>query len=274
MALVITASYAAYSKLEFDMVNPSLGGDGEALGGVTPASAPEHEENVAGALNVTATSPSQKLHELDENDAKNKLTELEHAEAEWKRERGYFVAEELDAYYSYSVDALLQLGQNGDLKALDVVASKLLKAGKHEAVVGVYAVAALHGSTKAMRNMAALNLAAIRRGDVADEDRLGYFKTMLVHSEVAALRGDREDILSSLQALDFEKVVLSPEDVDEVSRRAQQQFAALVKSREAAGLPAFDNTENPYVAMRMDMWLPLAPNPYGWALDYIVGGEG
>lgn len=216
--------------------------------------------------NADAVSlPKEYLNEIGHND----LLILQAQSAEWKRERGYFQQGDYDLYASYDEFTLVELAKKGDLLALDILANLARKNGDKRKSALLRLEAAAYGSTSALTELSTAIYTTTFRTNISDKKRHDIYKNMLAYSEVAAMRGDRLGVWSSLMVLNSKEVALSDVDIQDVTERAEKIYGELEKRRERMGLSSFDNTTDKFTEITLDFLLSPIPNPNNWAEKYI-----
>ncbi|WP_237060333.1 hypothetical protein [Microbulbifer sediminum] len=197
------------------------------------------------------------------------LSVLEADSQQWRRKRGYFSEEELGPYMSYDRKTLWKLANQGDLIALDLWAETLDREGYEEEAIETRLLSAAYGATEPLTEMVSIFRTNLWSNDLNEDDRVVNLKSMLVYSEVAAMRGDPEGILVSLHELHRSGISLSESEKRNISSSAKEIYDSLTKQREAIGLPSFDNYTDPFVELQFSFMVHPIPNPSQWASSYI-----
>lgn len=182
------------------------------------------------------------------------LTEAANAKADddyfkWSVERNHIVGDRqqlLDTYHNYGLDALKELGEQGDLVALAAIALN----SKNSIEIQDWAArtAAIYGGT----GNALQHIPSSRKGRAAslllrgqtDEAKKVFLEGM-AWDEFMVLRGDTTSLettpfLLSLEA--YKDLEIKPADEEWVSARARSIYAELNNERIQKGLGEFDNT--------------------------------
>lgn len=170
------------------------------------------------------------------------LTELK----EVRRRLGFIDERDREAYESYSVSTLKEMGESGDITALTVLGGIYYDTEQPEKAERVFEKAAMFGSTAAL-----LTLGGVKAGVAAELARFkgGYsekYREQLLQGlawmKVAELRGEpsTESSLSSL--LQGSDISLTPEEQQSVEQRAHELHKKLSKERERRGLGPFDRS--------------------------------
>lgn len=183
----------------------------------------------------------------------------------WRREKGYDKEIRLDPEYaSYSLETLEKLANGGDVRAMMMLGKKLLTTPGQglPATLNMYKKAAVHGSTRAINQIAFLTYAdkiAISRRPRTIEEQHAAWLDLLPWYEAAKLRGDRYDLTRIEGELRKSTVTLSAEDWQKIREAGKAIYSELAAERERLGLEPFDNTEPPEVKRMVDIMLRRAP---------------
>lgn len=195
---------------------------------------------------------------------------LEHESTQWKRTRGYFKKPDYDLYASYDHDTLRQLAREGDLLALDIWAKILKKQKRSIHFLKTQIFAATHGSTKALTDIVNSYQARSWQSNISEHGKHEHIKTMLIYAEMAAMRNDFNGILTSLMEMNQKNIVLSANDLKEITAAAEESYANLEKQRLNLGLNEFENDISSLEVMQMSYMISALPNPNGWATSYLT----
>ncbi len=198
-----------------------------------------------------------------------KIAQLEYDQQLWKEARGYFTADDYNQYASYDDQTLWELGNQGDLKALHMLADSFKESGRVEDTNQILGFASIHGSTKALTRLATISQVQSWRTEANEKDKINNIKNMLAFAEAAAMRGDLSGIWAGLMELQNNAINLSVDDISDASAIARQIYDDLQNRRSALGLDLFDNSSDPLTDFQMDYMISALPNPNGWATSYI-----
>lgn len=205
----------------------------------------------------SATSKDQPVRVLSPQE----IMYLEVDQKQWERSRGYFDAEDHELYASYDDTTLRRLANSGDLLALAIWAKNLKEEGHDEEAFQTQMIAAMYGSSEALLSISVTHETRSWDKDLTEQQRLQHLNAMLVYAEVAAMRGDRNGVVSGLLALDRQGVDLSKNEIDEISAAAKEIYSGLEEHRKLLGLGPFDNEEDPFLQIQMDFMASALPNP-------------
>ncbi|WGO98449.1 hypothetical protein QFX18_00025 [Saccharophagus degradans] len=155
---------------------------------------------------------------------------------------GYFDEASRNNYYGYDMETLNTLGMQGDLLALDVLASKYLTEAKdiHKAI-DVYRTAVTWGSSLAAQNIAAAKLAHINRSIDSEENKL-RIENAMQWCQLATLLGDPLAESFKIATISAYEVDLSDAEWERINIRAQRQLDKFNATRSEMGLPKLDGT--------------------------------
>lgn len=203
------------------------------------ASLSEPESDGAG---VSAGGQEPAVKHVFKSAGSEELTELR----EVRRRLGFIDERDREAYESYSVSTLKEMGESGDITALTVLGGIYYDTEQPEKAERVFEKAAMFGSTAAP-----LTLGGVKAGVAAELARFkgGYsekYREQLLQGlawmKVAELRGEpsTESSLSSL--LQGSDISLTPEEQQSVEQRAHELHKKLLKERERRGLGPFDRS--------------------------------
>lgn len=171
---------------------------------------------------------------------------------QWHADKGYFTEEDLSAYQSYSDDELNSLIKNGDVRAMDLMARKMVEQNMPETATVLYWMAAVHGSSASLRNLAFLAEPDYKLGETTEEHKIVYRQSViesLALMQTAALRGDIRNAAQGVKSVkqlyesqSKEQLVLSSAEQLRIETRSQEIYEQLQKQRRELGLGEFDNS--------------------------------
>lgn len=199
----------------------------------------------------------------------SQILQLEYDQARWNEERGYFSQEHYDQYATYDNEVLSQLAREGDLLALDILADNHQAQGERAQAAHLRWIAAIHGSTAALNDLATMHQVQLWKDGLGDERRTEHLIGMLAHAEVSAMRGDRTGVWTQLMGLHQEKITLEESVIKKSSSVARELYSELESQRAALGLNGFDNSKDALTEFQMDYMISALPNPNQWAAEYI-----
>ena len=171
--------------------------------------------------------------------------------ARWKASRGWYDTsdENQDDYKTYTEDTLKQLAENGDLKALHLLA----KWAPEDTSKRLLVKAAVYGSTFALINLK--NHVVAHSGitkEMPEDSKRPVLIEAAAYLVVAAMRGDllhsKYMGIGSLESRYNMK--FNDDDLKLAVNRAQQIYNSLESERIALGLGQFDNSIPPVVKAR------------------------
>jgi len=166
----------------------------------------------------------------------------------WLASRGWYDMSigSQDDYKTYSKDTLEQLAENGDIKALQILAKN---AGSSESII-LLSKAAVYGSVFALSDLANTVIAFDQLDATAPEiEKKKVMIEAAAYGVVAARRGDFEPTpVSQIEYLERRyNVKLNEMDQLAISKRSDEIYSQLESQRIALGLGKFDNTIPPTV---------------------------
>jgi hypothetical protein len=167
----------------------------------------------------------------------------------WQAARGWYDTsnETSDDYKTYSEEVLKQLADNGDIKALHLLArwAPLDESSR------LLTKAAVRGSTFALfglSNHVDTGGELVPKKMPEDKRRLAL-KEAAAYIQVAAMRGDLMNAkFQGISSLEFRyDMKLTDQDLEQVKNRAQEIYDSLESERIALGLGKFDNSIPPAI---------------------------
>lgn len=167
----------------------------------------------------------------------------------WQAARGWYDTsnETADDYKTYSEEVLKQLADNGDLKALHLLA-RWAPLDESRALL---TKAAIHGSTFALFGLSNRvdTGGELVEKKIPEDKRRPILIEAAAYIHVAAMRGDLKSAkfqgISSLESIYDMK--LTDQDIEQVKSRAQEIYDSLESERIALGLGKFDNSIPPTI---------------------------
>lgn len=175
---------------------------------------------------------------------------------DWEAARGYFSADEIEAYQSYDEQTLKNLSDEGDIKAMVILSSYYIqKDYRPEEARAMDYKAAVYGATSVFSDLSDSAHADMLRNEVIDEayknpqHREAGVIEVLAYCKVAAMRGDPRASISTINAYKGVHKIrtghdlsLSPEMLNKIDNRAKEIYDELVHARHELGLGEFDNS--------------------------------
>lgn len=178
------------------------------------------------------------------------------------RNIGYLFSFEDSDYRSYSLDALLALGEQGDTKALIIMSNKLresyLDVDENEALsnwqesIAANHMAVAYGATQPLGTIALAIETQKLRGQLATLEQQQIKEVvleMLSLYQVGILRGDSTMLTKAQALVDKYQVDISKKDKEVIYERGLQKYSEFTAVREKLGLDEFDNAVPAYVAV-------------------------
>jgi len=167
----------------------------------------------------------------------------------WKAARGWYDTsnDTADDYKTYSEEILKQLADNGDIKALHLLArwAPLDESSR------LLTKAAIHGSTFALvglSNRVDTDGVLVEK-KIPEDKRRPILIEAAAYRQVAAMRGDL--MVAKFQGISFLESVydmkLTNLDLEQVNSRAREIYDSLESERIALGLGKFDNSIPPAI---------------------------
>jgi hypothetical protein len=160
----------------------------------------------------------------------------------WRQSRGWF---ENDAkakeYAAYDLNTLAALSKSGDLRALQLMASR---ARSTESKSKLYMTAAAYGSTSALVSLTGIIRSASKMSTKKGDNKKPFVMDILTYYEVARLRGDSYgDVIGKQSTLIGNMdVQVTAEETAAIQVAAKTIYDRLQKKRLELGLGEFDNT--------------------------------
>jgi len=162
---------------------------------------------------------------------------------------GYYLSSIINSDYdNYDIEALEQLGEQHDLKALDLLAQKYILLQDLDNAIKTYRKAAAFGSTQALNELGDLERKIAFEENVTTEQKELYRgRIKLSHYQAAILRGDTVALMASENYISTHKLKLTNEDKEHVRNNGIKIYNRLITERVKRGLPAFDNSMPRYI---------------------------
>ncbi|MBK8187918.1 MAG: hypothetical protein IPK77_12140 [Cellvibrio sp.] len=167
----------------------------------------------------------------------------------WQADRGWYDTgkETQDDYKTYSEETLKQLADQGDIKALHLLA----RLAPLELAIQLYTKAAVYGSTFALFN---IQETLLTQSGITKENSEELKHPVLIEAaayiQVATMRGDmlNAKYISSISSLESRfNFQFSGDDLEQANLRAQDIYDSLEAERIALGLGKFDNSIPPAI---------------------------
>lgn len=161
----------------------------------------------------------------------------------WFASRGnysFYGPEVYSEYQDYDVATLMKLDNNGDLRAMHVLADRAETLQERKSILYK---AAIYGSTEALARIAGIQ--DLERRDSARnyEEKKAALFDVLAYQKVAEIRGDW---WPNIQMKDYYlkqyKIELTPQDYEVVGGIADEIFKDMQRQRRSLGLDDFDNS--------------------------------
>jgi hypothetical protein len=167
----------------------------------------------------------------------------------WLESKGYFFRTEISSEYNgYDDDTLHTLADNGDLRALTILADKKISSGDVDIARQYLSRAVVIGSTAAI-----IKLAIMAQPDqydvrgLSDKQKVDASIEALSLYRFAALRGDTDAANRGFNSLvELRDLHIEESDARRISNRASEIFNDYRAQRLAIGYEDFDNTRFGY----------------------------
>ena len=156
--------------------------------------------------------------------------------------QGYFSDEDLAAYDGYAEDALIALGDNGDLRALRVLANRYMNSGEVDKWSAALDKAVVYGSTAALMEIGSYKVGMADYISDTKEKQAQLIEGLAWY-EVGIKRGDDYYRLLKEQTIERYGISVKPAGGGLIEARAFEILSELEKKRIALGLPQFDNSQ-------------------------------
>ncbi len=167
----------------------------------------------------------------------------------WMSDRGYFRSQEMENYETYSDGVLTELGKKGDLRALNILATRAVKNADKKAATFYMNLAVIYGSTTELDGLT-IYTAPNSTNDATEATRRPAALETLAVTKVIELRGDRSlsavskrGFVNSYKNLYGVDLVLTQEEQQFIDNRAQEIYDQFQEIRRAKGLGDFENSE-------------------------------
>lgn len=163
----------------------------------------------------------------------------------WQAEkRGYYYAGAVPSDYDdYNLDTLKTMGEQGNLKALDMLAYKYVSSFDYKNARKVYKKSAARGSTYALVRLATMEFdsssSTVKESDVRSLNALAYL-------QAGILRGDTQLLMDASATIKYFPRQLTEEDNTFIRRKGLQIYRQLEAERTKLGLPNYENTVPEY----------------------------
>lgn len=160
----------------------------------------------------------------------------------WRQSRGWFTNDaKAKEYAAYDLNTLAALSKSGDLRALQLMASR---ARSTESRSNLYMKAAAYGSTSALISLTGIIRSASQMSTKKGDDKKPFVMDILTYYEVARLRGDSYgDVIGKQSTLIGNMdVQVTAEETAAIQAAAKTIYDRLQKKRLELGLGEFDNT--------------------------------
>lgn len=157
--------------------------------------------------------------------------------------RGYMLDPTNPEYTAYDTETLQELVANGDTTAMYILGNRYSMEQDYEAATQAFAMAAIYGSTAALRDIAHLfQMSSKSHLDLDSSDQRREVMNAMSYSEVARLRGDLMPLVSAqvfLETYEIEKFTAA--ETQQIRQQAQFLYDNLEGARKDRGLGEFDN---------------------------------
>jgi hypothetical protein len=160
----------------------------------------------------------------------------------WHQSRGWFKDDaKAKEYADYDMNTLVALSKTGDLRALQLMASR---ARSTDSRSNLYMKAAAYGSTSALMSLVGIIRSASQMSTKKGDDKKPFVMDILAYYEVARLRGDSYgDVIGKQSTLIGNMdVQVTAEETAAIQVAAKTIYDRLQKKRLELGLGEFDNT--------------------------------
>jgi hypothetical protein len=160
----------------------------------------------------------------------------------WRQSRGWFKDDaKAKEYADYDMNTLVALSKTGDLRALQLMASR---ARSTESRSNLYMKAAAYGSTSALMSLVGIIRSASQMSTKKGDDKKPFVMDILAYYETARLRCySYGDVISKQSTLISNMdVQVTAEETAAIQVAAKTIYDRLQKKRLELGLGEFDNT--------------------------------
>jgi len=207
-------------------------------------------------INLTSASTSlvvePKNEKINKNPTKESYVALTPAETgelkSWVAARGYFSKEDESVYETYSDQVLDELGKQGDMRALNVLSSRMVKMGNIPAAVHYANMNVVLGSTTALDKLTLFTFPSVYEKDEV-RIRSAILETLAI-AQVMSLRGDKtlanvsmHDTANSYKSSYKTDLNLTDSEQQFVEKRGQELYDTYQQIRRDKGLGDFDNED-------------------------------
>jgi len=158
---------------------------------------------------------------------------------------GYYYSGALPSDYDvYKIETLKLMGEQGDLKALDMLAHKFRINNDYVNAAKAYNKAAAFGSTYALIQLGAMQYNTA----VNDEERFLRSLDQLAYHQAAILRGDIQVLYAASATIEYLPKKLMEDDFVVIQEKGTKIYQDLENRRKMMGLGKFEdfNKENSY----------------------------
>jgi len=203
---------------------------------------PKHQAEASEPINEKINTDSAKENSIA-------LTPAETGELKsWVTARGYFSWKDAEIYETYSNQVLDELGKQGDIKALNILTSRMVRSGDMSAAIRYANMNIVLGSTTALDTLTIFTLPPVLEKN-ATKIRSAILETLAV-AQVMNLRGDRtlanvsmHDTVSTYKIRYEADLTLTDAEQQFVEKRGQELYDAYQQIRRDKGLGDFDNED-------------------------------
>jgi len=159
----------------------------------------------------------------------------------WQAESwGYYYSGAAPSDYDgYDLNTLIMMGEQGDLKALDMLAHKYMKVYDYEKARKTYKQSAVLGSTYALLKLGTMESDS---GPSLAESQDARSLNELAYHQAAVLRGDTFALMFASATIKFFPRPSTGEDKEFVRAKGLKIYRQLEVARQEQGLPPFKNT--------------------------------
>lgn len=207
------------------------------------------EQSNAARVNVSQNNNSeQNLTSMQVDSSENAVSFAEFREVEdWNKSRGYIDPKDREIYESYSEQTLFSMANEGDIYALDEMASRAIEAGDNsEKPFQLLYRAAIYGSSAALEKMTIFTAPDPSNKDERTR-RAAAIETLAILS-VGVLRGDPRVGIGGVEGYKWRyerlygELNLTEEESQKIAERAREYYDLMLQERHNLGLGDFDNS--------------------------------
>lgn len=132
------------------------------------------------------------------------------------------------------------MGDQGDLKALDLLAWKYLKLNDTENQIKAHRKAAIFGSTYALKRLGSLNSKLSDKYETTEGRAKQLARIELAYYQTALIRGDTEFLFMAQSYIANPGIELDDADKNFIQKKGVEIYEELKKGRKEIGLSGFE----------------------------------